>query len=258
MLILEDSRQQEKKHEIKHAYFRSVGVHWNRTALYCGDYTLPADQSVCIDTKKDIQELIGDIQVKQMSKTDIKQRVFEIAGNNRICFDLAEKIYHAICDDDTDRFAEKEINDICFQNGVPERVIGEFQKLYVKRHGFFHRGLKRAQNSGIKLIVLVDNKDGVKRIDDLFRWVNGRLNIWINSNQIIGYYKNGKPKYKKVQKYPYAMTGERLTKACLTMQLKYGVEFQFCTPEEAGERILSILNVKQEEWEVGRETKKAD
>lgn len=246
MLILEDSRQQEKKHETKHAYFRSVGVHWNRTALYCGDYTLPADQSICIDTKKDIQELIGDIQVKQMSKTDIKQKVFEIAGNNHIGFDLAENIYHAICDDDSDRFAEKEINDICFQNDVPERVISEFQNLYVKRHGFFHRGLKRAQNSGIKLIVLVDNREGVKSIDDLSRWVNGRLNIFVNSEQIIGRYKNGKPQYKKIQKYPYAMTGERLAKACLTMQLKYGVEFQFCVPEEAGGRILSLLNVNTE------------
>lgn len=247
MLILEDSRQQERKHEIKHSYFRSVGVHWNRTALYCGDYTLPADQSVCIDTKKDIQELIGDIQVKQMSKSDIKQNVFELAESNHIGFDLAEQIYHAICDDDVDRFAEKEINDICFKNGIPERVINEFQSLYVKRHGFFHRGLKRAQNSGIRLIVLVDNRDGVKSIEDLFRWVNSRLNIWKNSNQVIGYYKNGNPRYKKVQKYPNAMTGERLAKACLTMQLKYGVEFQFCTPEESGERILSILNVKQEE-----------
>lgn len=247
MILLEDTRNQPGKHDMKKKYFSEHGVEVRRTKLYVGDYTLPADQSICIDTKKDIQELIGDIQVKQMSKTDIKQKVFEIAENNHIGFDLAEQIFHAICDDDTDRFAEKEINDICFQNGVPERVISEFQNLYVKRHGFFHRGLKRAQNSGIRLIVLVDNRDGVKSIDDLFCWVNGRLNIWINSSQVVGYCKNGKPRYKKVQKYPNAMTGERLAKACLTMQLKYGVEFQFCTPEEAGERILSILNVKQEE-----------
>ncbi len=247
MLILEDSRQQERKHEIKHAYFRSVGVHWNRTALYCGDYTLPADQSVCIDTKKDIQELIGDIQVKQMSKTDIKQKVFEIAENNYIGFDLSEQVFHAICDDDTSRFAEKEINDICFKNAIPERVIGEFQSLYVKRHGFFHRGLKRAQNSGIRLIVLVDNREGVRNIDDLSYWVNGRLNIWKKTDRIVGYCKNGAPRYERVRKYPNAMSGERLAKACITMQLKYGVEFQFCTPEEAGERILSILNVKQGE-----------
>lgn len=247
MLILEDSRQQELKHEIKHNYFRSVGVHWNRTALYCGDYTLPADQSVCIDTKKDIQELIGDIQIKSMSKGTVKNNVYEICKKHCISFDLADGIYHTICDDDTERFAEKEINDICFKNGIPERAISEFQLLYVKRHGFFHRGLKRAQNSGIQLIVLVDNRDGVRSIDDLFRWVNPRLKIWVNSSEVIGTYKNGRPRYKKVQKYPYAMSGETLAKACLTMQLKYGVEFQFCRPEEAGERILSLLNVKQEE-----------
>lgn len=247
MLILEDSRQQEKKHEIKHNYFRSAGIHWNRTALYCGDYTLPANQSVCIDTKKDIQELIGDIQVKQMSKTDIKQKVFAVAESNHIGFDLAEKIYHAICDDDTERFAEKEINDICFQNGVPERAISELQNLYVKRHGFFHRGLKRAQNSGIRLIILVDNREGVKSVEDLFHWLNPRLKIWVNTDEVIGYWKNGKPRYRKVQKFKNAMTGEQLAKACLTMQLKYGVEFQFCEPEEAGEQILSLLNVRQEE-----------
>ena len=242
-MILEDSRQQEKKHETKHKYFRAAGIHWNRTALYCGDYTLPADQSVCIDTKKDIQELIGDIQVKQMSKTEIKQKVFEISDNNHIGFDLAEQIYHAVCDDDAERFAEKEINDICFENEVPERVISEMQALYVKRHGFFHRGLKRAQNSGIRLIILVDNREGVKSIDDLFHWRNPRLDIWVNSKEVIGTWKNGGPRYKRVQKYPYAVTGERLAKACLTMQLKYGVEFRFCQPEDAGRIILELLGV---------------
>lgn len=309
-MILEDSRQQEKKHEIKHEYFRAAGIHWNRTALYCGDYTLPADQSVCIDTKKDIQELIGDIQVKQMSKAAIKQKVFEIAESRYIGFDLAERIYHAICDDDTDRFAEKEINDICFGNGIAERAISEFQALYVKRHGFFHRGLKRAQNSGIRLIVLVDNEEGVKSIDDLQAWVNPRSKIictksveerlisferradclWvINVERFDGikvayarmYYhaalncfqvqilaskkwrghmfsimtddlNEAQRKLSKficdntkvrTSKYPYAVTGERLVKACLTMQQKYGVEFQFCRPEDAGKNILELLGV---------------
>ena len=247
MILLCDTRQQSGKHDIKEMYFRKHGIEIVRTKLYCGDYTLPADQSVCIDTKKDIEELIGDIQIKSMPKGTVKNNVYEICKKHCISFDLADGIYHAICDDDTDRFAEKEINDICFKNGIPERAISEFQLLYVKRHGFFHRGLKRAQNSGIHLIVLVDNRDGVKSIDDLFRWVNPRLKIWVNSSEVIGTYKNGRPRYKKVQKYPYAMSGETLAKACLTMQLKYGVEFQFCRPEEAGERILTLLNVKQEE-----------
>lgn len=243
MLILEDTRQQECKHEKKHEYFRSVGVHWNRTALYCGDYTLPANQSVCIDTKKDIQELIGDIQVKTMAKRDVYEKIFSLFEEYKLNYDFAEELYHAICDDDTERFAEKEINDICFANKVAERAVSEFQELYVKRHGFFHRGLKRAQNSQIKLIVLVENKDGVDNLEGLFKWHNPRSDIWVNSDEIIGCWKNGKPKYRKVQKFKNATTGEQLAKACLTMQHKYGVEFQFCTPEESGERILKLLGI---------------
>ena len=244
-MILEDSRQQEKKHETKHEYFRSVGIHWNRTALYCGDYTLPANQSVCIDTKKDIQELIGDIQVKTITKKELEEEIESIYAKYGVSGILPSEIRDIIWSDDTDRFPEKEINDICFKNGVPERAISEFQLLYVKRRGFFHRGLKRAQNSGIRLIVLVDNEEGVRSIEDLFRWRNPRLNIWVNSSEVIGTWRNGRPRYKKIQKYPYAMTGEKLAKACLTMQLKYGVEFQFCKPEESGRKILELLNVME-------------
>lgn len=245
MLILEDTRQQERRHNTKHDYFRSVGVSWNRTALYCGDYTLPTDQSVCIDTKKDIYELIGDIQVKQMSKTDIKEAVFNAVSLGIISNDLADQIYHAISDDDADRYAEKEINDLCFQNNVPEGYVAVFQNLYVKRHGFFHRGLKRAQNSGVKLYVLVENEYGVESINDLFHWHNKRLDIWRSTNEVIGFYRTGRPKYKRVQKYPNAMKGEQIAKACLTMQEKYGVTFLFCKPEEAGAKILELLIVKR-------------
>lgn len=241
LLLLEDTRQVERKHELKHDYFRSVGVHWNRTALYCGDYTLPADQSICIDTKKDIQELIGDIQVKAMAKRDVYAKVFALSEEYNLNFDFAEAIYHAICDDDTTRFAERDISALCFANHVPERAIAEFQMLYVKRHGFFHRGLKRAQNSQIRLIVLVENEDGIRSIEDVFHWQNPRMHRY---NKIAYMHNLGKwnsvllPKAKPT-------SGETLAKAMLTMQLKYGVEFQFCKPEEAGEWILSILNSEE-------------
>lgn len=166
MIILEDTRQQEAKHKMKHDYFRSVGVHWNRTALYSGDYTLPSNQSICVDTKKNIQELIGDIQVERMSKTLIKQEVWNICEKYHISFSIADEIYHAICDNDDNRFAEKDINDVCFSNDISERAISAFQALYVKRHGFFHRGLKRAQNSGIRLYILVENMDEVHNIEE--------------------------------------------------------------------------------------------
>lgn len=61
MIILEDTRQQAKKHEQKHKWFAEHGIKVERCRLYVGDYTLPDNQSVCIDTKKDLQELIADV-----------------------------------------------------------------------------------------------------------------------------------------------------------------------------------------------------
>ena len=61
MLILEDTRQQASKHETKHKWFSENGIKVERCRLYVGDYTLPTNQSVCIDTKKDLQELVQDI-----------------------------------------------------------------------------------------------------------------------------------------------------------------------------------------------------
>ena len=61
MIILSDSRQQKGKHTIKEKWFADNGIELRTTKLYVGDYTLPTDQSICVDTKKDIQELIGDI-----------------------------------------------------------------------------------------------------------------------------------------------------------------------------------------------------
>ena len=38
-------------------------------------------------------------------------------------------------------------------------------------------------------------------------------------------------------------SGQTLAKALLTMQKKYGVEFLFCRPEEAGAKVLELLGV---------------
>ena len=61
MLILEDTRQQARKHETKHKWFAENGIKIERCRLYVGDYTLPTNQSICIDTKKDLQELAQDV-----------------------------------------------------------------------------------------------------------------------------------------------------------------------------------------------------
>ncbi len=167
MLILVDSRQQEGKHNLKEKWFAEHGIETRRTKLYVGDYTLPTDQSVCIDTKKDIQELVSDICGKQ--------------------------------------------------------------------HERFRNECIRAQEAGIKLIILVENRGGhikdniiqptIHSLEELHRWKNPRLFIFLGGKQ----------------KYPYATRGVTLQKSCMTMRAKYGVEFLFVTPEKSAEKIVELL-----------------
>jgi ribosome-associated protein len=110
-----------------------------------------------------------------------------------------------------------------------------------KQHDRFRDECMLAQNNGIKLYILVENESFtirgknvespfISRLEDLHRWVNPRL--WIR--------KNGK------QAYPNATRGITLQKACFTMQKKYGCEFVFCTPRDAGRRIIELLGGKQD------------
>lgn len=74
----------------------------------------------------------------------------------------------------------------------------------------------------------------ITNLDELGMWQNPRLFEMKNSNEVIGRWKNGKPRYKRIQRYPSATKGETLMKACKTMQEKYGVEFVFCHNSEQG------------------------
>ena len=166
-MILADTRQQDGKHDAKERWFREHGIEVRRTKLYVGDYTLPTDQSVCIDTKKDIQELVSDICGKQ--------------------------------------------------------------------HERFRNECIRAQEAGIKLIVLVENRGGhirdnviqptITKLEDLYKWKNPRLFIMVG----------------RKQKYPTATRGITIMKSCMTMEKKYGVRFLFCTPEQSAEKIVELL-----------------
>ena len=172
-IILEDTRNQLSHHSIKHKWFDENGIEVRRTKLYVGDYTLPTDQSICIDTKKDIQELVGDI-----------------------------------CG---------------------------------KSHVRFRNELIRAEEAGIKLIILVENKGGeigntgiinptIRDLKDLHSLKNPRLFIRRNGKQL----------------YPSATRGVTLMKACMTMEREYLCSFLFTTPEESGAKIMEILTEKGE------------
>lgn len=61
MIIVCDTRQQTGKHNLKERYFAELGIQTLRSKLVVGDYTRLDNQTVSIDTKKDVLELAGNI-----------------------------------------------------------------------------------------------------------------------------------------------------------------------------------------------------
>lgn len=197
MIIVEDLGQKcsgkVDKHKHKHKYWDEKGVKWERYPLPVGDYIL------CNDVVSDV------IQRKQKRGIDVKKMDF--LGSYKVCVDTKKDI---------------------------QEIVGN---VCGKQHPRFRDECILAQNNGIKLYVLIENEDGVKSINDVFRWQNPKLREY---NKITDMQAQGKWLSRKLPKQPPTI-GQTLAKALLTMQLKYGVEFLFCRPEEAGEIILELL-----------------
>ena len=198
MLLIEDEGQKIGKHTTKNDYWKQIHLSVARLPLPVGDYVLCNDKVMDVIERKEAR----NIKVKKMDflgtynvSVDSKKDMQEIVGN--------------ICGKQHERFRDEAI---------------------------------LAQNNNIQLYVLIENTDGIKSIDDVFKWHNPRLDIWVqDKSKILGYYKNGNPRYARKQKYPRATKGPQLAKAMLSMQYKYGVKFEFCKPSESGKRILELL-----------------
>lgn len=148
MVILEDTRQQAQKHELKHEYFDSNGIEYVRTKLPFGDYAIWGHLT-SVDTKADVEE---------------------IAQN-----------------------------------------IGADHKRFMKE-------VKLSIKLGGHLIFLIENVHGYRCIEDVKAWVNPNMH-----------------------KTARSMEGPRLAKAMETISDRYGVQFEFCAPEEAGRRVIELL-----------------
>ena len=238
MILLEDTRQQAKKHGYKHEYFLANGITVRRTTLSVGDYQLAGIGNCAVDTKKDMQELIGNIQFRAPRKSAIENGVAKVRDKYGIPVSQAVSLFEIIWNEDANRDVEAEITQYVYRHEIDEGAVKPLCDLYVKRRGRFHREIVRAQLEGVKLVFLVENAGSrikgtkidtptIERLEDLHKWVNPRAFI-----KGVG----GKPRY------PDAMRGITLMKACMTMERKYGCRFEFCKPEDAGARIMEILN----------------
>ena len=88
-----------------------------------------------------------------------------------------------------------------------------------KEHTRFINECKAAKAAGCQLIILVENDLGISCLSEVHNW------------------KNPRSVYS-----PKCVQGPRLQKAMETISERYGVRFEFCTPEEAGSRIVELLS----------------
>lgn len=199
MQIVEDKAQKIDQHELKNRWWESQQIEVLRYPLPVGDYILVDDK---------VKELI-----KRKQKRNVEIKKMDFVGTYKVCVDTKKDI-------------QELIGDICG-----------------KQHDRFRDECMFAQNNGIKLFILIENspimineRKGIyspfiDSLDNLHRFVNPRLFIWRSGRQL----------------YPTATKGITLKKACITMRNKYGVEFVFCRPNEAAEKVIEILATENEQ-----------
>lgn len=107
--------------------------------------------------------------------------------------------------------------------------ISEICNNVTQDHTRFRNELIRAQENGIKLVILCEHGNGINSFQDLVFWVNPRAKKRV---RIDGKWTDIDVK---------AMKGDVLYKILNTLQDKYGCEFLFCDKKDTGKRILEIL-----------------
>ena len=88
----------------------------------------------------------------------------------------------------------------------------------VQERARFLREVERCGRAGCHLIVLIEHSPRIRKLEDVIAWKNPRLKV-----------------------SPLAVSGERLFRIMKAMEIKYGIEWQFCGKAQTGKRIIEIL-----------------
>ena len=99
-----------------------------------------------------------------------------------------------------------------------KRNLGEVCLTVVQNHARFVREIERCNAAGCHMVVLVEHGGQIRQLADVVRWKNPRLKV-----------------------SPMAVSGERLFRIMKAMEIKYGIEWQFCGKAQTGKRIIEIL-----------------
>lgn len=97
--------------------------------------------------------------------------------------------------------------------------LGEVANNLTNDNGRFMREVRRAHESGLKLVILIEHGGDIKQLTDVCRWHNP---IRIMHGE--------------------AIEGRDLMDRMHRVSIMYGVEWRFCDKENTGEEIIKILD----------------
>lgn len=114
--------------------------------------------------------------------------------------------------------------------------LTEVEGNLIQQHDRFRREAQRAQENGIRLIVLIE-EENVREMADVSSWQNPRRERWERMNRL---HARGEQLHVQISSKP-PVTGTQLKQIMTTMADKYGIEWRFCPKAKVGETILAIL-----------------
>lgn len=109
--------------------------------------------------------------------------------------------------------------------------LSELCQNVCQQHDRFRKELIRAQENDIQLIILCEHGNGIESLEDIIFWENPRSK---KRTKVDGKWQTVKTK---------ATTGQTLYNILTTLNRKYGVQFEFCTKDETGKRIVELLSL---------------
>lgn len=123
-----------------------------------------------------------------------------------------------------------------------KRGLSEVSTNLGRKHEVFKREVKRANEAGYLLVVLVETEDATC-IDDVRDWVNSHCtHCNVSRRGECDPLERDAICLKHGTRKP--LQGETIAKQMKTMQANRSVRFEFCKPEESAKRICELLGVR--------------
>ena len=111
-----------------------------------------------------------------------------------------------------------------------------------QQHERFRAELIKAQENGIKLIVLIEENQVKNLIDVRDKYINPRMKQW-------SMLRNRAMKKGLDFKQRPPLSGKQIYEILNTMEQKYGCKFMFCRKEYMAETIIKLLTSERKELE---------